>query len=318
MSPNKQVFSEAFLEQKSVLRLSFASIYGGAEPSPAPSPKRPPRNDVRTKRWRRGEWQDALFDTLESGALTHLEFAVGMHLSRRANNETGECWPSIRTIAQKVRAKVDKRGGCSSISRAIAKLKRLGLLEVRQRLNSSSFYTLMSGDSPSVETGTPRLEGPTNSVKGIPPLTESENSFEGRADNHPPIVLDDEMRKIAVESEMDDWAVPDQFERWLVLNKDTRLHHPKSAWAKFCEKYERQIGRDFEGYPEWSPELRDLALANGIPDEREAVRWFHNALKKRERGRKGKKREPIRHVVNWWKISSKGWHMDRRQQDRAR
>ena len=90
-----------------------------------------------------------------------------------------------------------------------------------------------------------------------------------------------------------------------------RLHHPKEAWRGFCETYKREVGRDFEGNPMWCPELLPIALTNGIPDGREAQRWFYAAPKKRERGRKGRKRDPVHHVVSWWKTASQGWHEDR-------
>ena len=111
---------------------------------------------------------------------------------------------------------------------------------------------------------------------------------------------------------MDDWAVEGQFKQWITGNekKGVRLHHPKEAWRGFCKKYKREIGRDFEGNPEWCPELLTIAVGNDIPGEREAVRWFYKALKKRELMRKGKKREPVHNVVGWWRVASKGWHED--------
>jgi hypothetical protein len=301
---------------------TFADLYGGPvpaalKPAALKQPTAPPKK-AKPKRWFRGEWQDALFDMLESGPLTHLEFAVGVYLSRRADNETGECWPSIRTIAGKVHARVDSKGGSSSVTRAIAKLKKLGLLQVRQRLNISNFYTLTPLDSPAVDPGTPPLQRRTISVKRIPPLTESGNSFEGAT--KPTIELDGEMRSIAIDSKVDDWAVEGEFKQWITGNekKGVRLHHPKEAWRGWCKKYKREIGRDFEGNPEWCPELLTVAIANGIPDEREAVRWFYKALKKRERMRKGKKREPVHNVVGWWRVASKGWHEDHDRQEARR
>jgi hypothetical protein len=282
---------------------------------PTPSPNAEP------KQWLRGECQDAIFAALARGTITPFELAVGVALSRFADNKTGKAWPSTRAIAEKVGAKVDARGLSRGVSRAIATLKREGLLQVTQRYNTSSIYVLKVGLDLPQESGQTRLRSPANSVKGTPPMTESGKSFEGST--KPTMVLDDEMGKIAIEAEMDDWAIEDQFRRFLVLNKNTaRLHHPKAAWKRFCERYKRPTWLDWDGLPQWCPELWTIAI-KAFPDERAAERHFYKALKRRDMRRKGKgKPKPIGNVAGWWKAVCKAYvpeePTDRRQRESIR
>jgi hypothetical protein len=78
---------------------------------------------------------------LERANLTPFEVVVGFALSKFADKD-GECFPSIEKIARKVGAKVDKRRGCSCVSRAVASLKHEGLIEVDRRYDASSIYML--------------------------------------------------------------------------------------------------------------------------------------------------------------------------------
>jgi hypothetical protein len=120
-------------------------------------------------------------------------------------------------------------------------------------------------------------------------------------------VLDDETRKIAIETNMDEWAVDDQFKRFRALNRNTRLRRPKDAWAAFCKKYKRPAWLDWEGLAQWCPELWAIADRT-FPDERAAERYFYKALKRREMKRKGKgKPRPIGNVAGWWEAVCKAY-----------
>ena len=115
---------------------------------------------------------DALLSAFARRSIKPLDLAVGIALSRFADSKTGEGWPSVKTLADKVGAKVDKRGGCSRVSHAIAALKREKLIEVRQRHNRSSAYALTGGGLPAENRqGLPAENKQPNSVTRTPPLT---------------------------------------------------------------------------------------------------------------------------------------------------
>jgi hypothetical protein len=280
-----------------------------SRPSPKPTPQ---------PQWAIGDWQDELLAARARGAITHLECNVGVYLSRRAINVTGEVkgrWATIAKIASNIGAKIDSKGGCSVVSRALASLQRAGLLRLTRRFNAPSDILLLQAECKCSQKQ-------TDSVLQTPSLTESGNFDEERAHNRPLIVLDDEMRKIAIDAKVDDWAIEDQFKRFLVKNKDTRLINPKAAWSGFCKKYERPAWLDWEGYSQWCPELWTIAVKT-FPDERAAERYFYKALKRREMKRKGKgKPKPIGNAAGWWRAVCKAYvpeePAERRQKESIR
>jgi hypothetical protein len=193
----------------------------------------------------------AMLAALARDAITPFEFAVGVALSRFADNKTGKAWPSIRAIAEKVGAKVHPRGKASGnargVSKAVAALKREGLLAVTQRYNTSSVYLLKGGLDLNGGSGQTCTAMQTNSVSITPPMTKSGISYNGRGDNRPPIVLDGEMRKIAIDEGVPEYDHRAQFDKLLAGDKP---RNPKAAWRAWCNKCKRD-SRDFEGNPMW-------------------------------------------------------------------
>ncbi len=79
-------------------------------------------------------------DFLYESELLHRAIAVYMYLRERAN-EQGECWPSVKTMANDLKLSV------STVRRALHDLRKEGLIESKQRYRpnggkSSLQYTI--------------------------------------------------------------------------------------------------------------------------------------------------------------------------------
>jgi hypothetical protein len=83
--------------------------------------------------WRQGEWLRAVLAGRKRREIGPLAVIVAMALAGFANNHTGESWYPIRKIAEEIGARVNKRGDCSAISRALTQLKAAGLLRTSSR-----------------------------------------------------------------------------------------------------------------------------------------------------------------------------------------
>ena len=66
------------------------------------------------------------FDFLYRMELPHRAISVYIYLSDRAN-KNGECWPSVNTIAGDIKLSP------ATVRRAIKDLKKVGLIETKQR-----------------------------------------------------------------------------------------------------------------------------------------------------------------------------------------
>lgn len=139
--------------------------------------KRPPPLPIR--------WTRAL--TLHPN-LTAAQWAVGMALSRYLDQTTGECWPSLATLAN------DSRLGLSTVKRSLNVLEDLGLIDRQRRrlgptLNDTTRYTATFPgwwiEEDSLAHGGPRVGArrargrPTTTPKGRPTVgqrTPKENS----------------------------------------------------------------------------------------------------------------------------------------------
>jgi hypothetical protein len=131
--------------------------------------------------WRRIDWRDALLDARERREISLMAFAVGGALEGFADNRTGESRPSIATIARRVGGTIDKDNDCRTVRRALAELKRAGLValvvslawaavaRLRPELDEEGFdLAARSGDAPSIEPAIieePSWSPPTRPVK---------------------------------------------------------------------------------------------------------------------------------------------------------
>jgi hypothetical protein len=88
---------------------------------------------VPSSHWRQGEWLRAVLRARRRREIGPLAVVVAMALAGFANNLTGESWYPIRKVAEEIGARVNKRGDCSAVSRALAQLKAAGLLLISSR-----------------------------------------------------------------------------------------------------------------------------------------------------------------------------------------
>lgn len=79
--------------------------------------------------------------------LTISEFRTYAALASFASPSNPVCWPSRESIAERL-------GGVhvDTVTRALTRLKRLGLIEIKRRCNRSSVYRLLTGEPPGSDT----------------------------------------------------------------------------------------------------------------------------------------------------------------------
>lgn len=71
---------------------------------------------------------------LNASTLPHREWSVATVLARYADDDTGECWPSVRTIAS------SSKMGERTVREAIGELERLGIIELVRRSQGRSSH----------------------------------------------------------------------------------------------------------------------------------------------------------------------------------
>ena len=142
-------------------------------PAPPCARRNAPRKKSSPSNWRRWAWHEALLDALARHEFNTTAVAVGLALSIHADNRTGESWPSIATLAQRVGAPVYNGRDCRSIRYSLAALERAGLIEIRRRGHMRpNLYLLLC---PPAAQGEGEWQNPAAmSGKILPPILPTE------------------------------------------------------------------------------------------------------------------------------------------------
>jgi len=270
----------------------FAGFYydDSLRPStdPEPAPTLTPRRARGTREWESWRYRDMLIELRKRGAIDWQALGIGVVLSSFANrNSGGKCFPSIEAIAKKAGLKVDDRGQCRVVSRALAQLKNAGAIEIERRFNGPNAYFL-KGEA--LDHGSPvRLDHGV-----LANMTIQQDHSHVRK----PIILTEAMKargakKIPVAE------LQAEFKKMLAYYEDRRpIRSQKSAvmaWSMWvADKFDD--AKDKDGHPIWTAELLAVANKSGkFSGEHEAKRYFLHAVAKSLR-----KKKPVRSVKMFW------------------
>ena len=222
------------------------------------------------------------------GAIDWQALGIGVILSSFANrNGGGKCFPSIETIAKKAGLKVDDRGQCRVVSRALAQLKNAGAIEVERQFNGPNAYFLKgevvdSGSPVPLDSGVPAnmtIQQDQSHVKKPIILTEA---MKARGAKKIPVAeLQAEFRKMLAYYEA----------RKPIRSQKSAV----TAWSMWvADKFDD--AKDKDGHPIWTAELLAVANKSGkFSSEHEAKRYFLHAVAKSLR-----KNKPVRSVKMFW------------------
>jgi hypothetical protein len=116
---------------------------------------------------------------LRAGLITHFAFTALDAVDGHANNDTGECFVHMKTLAEDVRGTVDARGDCKGVRNALKRAEKVGLLLSKLKVHHPRPNEWRTSKSCWLTVPTASIDAPV--ADESKPITPDRNAHSGRA-----------------------------------------------------------------------------------------------------------------------------------------